>query len=121
MLTFAEVRWFWRGHCPEQVRDWFFKTGLSPGGGLSRIFLWPNLVKLEVRKNGNSTGLLFACLEDERLQGYGYAIPLYRPNNSMRRFMATIGKTKYSFQYFTECFFGLLVWRLYEIGTCCRF
>ena len=37
MLTSAEVRWFWRGHCPEQVRDWFFKTGLSPGGGQSRL------------------------------------------------------------------------------------
>ena len=31
-------------------------------------------VELEVRKNGIGTGLLFACLEDMRQQGYGYAI-----------------------------------------------
>jgi hypothetical protein len=37
MLVSAEVRWFWRGSCPQPVRDWFFKPGLSPGGGLSRI------------------------------------------------------------------------------------
>ena len=30
--------------------------------------------KLEVRKNGIGRGLLFACLEDMRQQGYGYAI-----------------------------------------------
>ena len=27
-----------------------------------------------MRKNGIGTGLLFACLEDMRQQGYGYAI-----------------------------------------------
>ena len=37
MLTFAEIRWFWRGRCPQPVHDWFFKSGLSPGGGLSRV------------------------------------------------------------------------------------
>jgi hypothetical protein len=37
MLLSAEVRWFWRGSCPQPVHDWFFKSGLSPGGGLWRI------------------------------------------------------------------------------------
>jgi hypothetical protein len=35
MTTSAELRWFWRGRCP--VNDWFFKSGLPPGGGLSRV------------------------------------------------------------------------------------
>ena len=39
-----------------------------------RNFFGPTGVKLEVRKNGIGTGLLFACLEDMRQQGYGYAI-----------------------------------------------
>ena len=37
MLLSAEVRWFWRGRCPQPVHDWFFKSGLPPGGGFSRI------------------------------------------------------------------------------------
>ena len=37
MLLSAELRWFWRGHCPQPVYDWFFKSGLPPGGGHSRI------------------------------------------------------------------------------------
>jgi len=37
MLISAEIRWFWRGSCPQPVRDWFFKSGLPPGGGYSRI------------------------------------------------------------------------------------
>ncbi len=36
MLTTAEVRWFWRGHCPRQLHEWFFQTGNPPGGGRSR-------------------------------------------------------------------------------------
>ena len=39
-----------------------------------RNFFGPTGVKLEVRKNGIGTGLLFACLEDMRQHGYGYAI-----------------------------------------------
>ena len=31
MMTFAELRWFWRGRCPQPVYDWFFKSGLPPG------------------------------------------------------------------------------------------
>ena len=37
MLLSAEVRWFGRGRCPQPVHDWFFKSGLPPGGGFSRI------------------------------------------------------------------------------------
>jgi hypothetical protein len=36
MLTTAEVRWFWQGHCPRQLHEWFFQSGISPGGGQSR-------------------------------------------------------------------------------------
>jgi predicted N-acetyltransferase YhbS len=39
-----------------------------------RNFFGPTGVKLEVRKKGIGSGLLFACLEDMRQQGYGYAI-----------------------------------------------
>ncbi len=37
MLISAEIRWFWRGHCPRPLHDWFFKSGVSPGGGHLRI------------------------------------------------------------------------------------
>jgi hypothetical protein len=37
MLVSAEVMWFWSGRCPQPVHDWFFKSGSSPGGRLSRI------------------------------------------------------------------------------------
>ena len=37
MLLSAELRWFWQGRCPQPVYDWFFKSGLPPGGGLSRV------------------------------------------------------------------------------------
>lgn len=36
MATSAELRWFWRGRCPQPLHDWFFKSGLPPGGGLFR-------------------------------------------------------------------------------------
>jgi hypothetical protein len=36
-MTSAELRWFWRGHCPQPVYAWFFESGLPPGGGFSRI------------------------------------------------------------------------------------
>jgi hypothetical protein len=39
-----------------------------------RNFFGPTGVELESRKNGVGTALLFACLEDMRQQGYGYAI-----------------------------------------------
>jgi hypothetical protein len=37
MVSSAELRWFWRGLCPQPLYDWFFKSGLPPGGGLSRV------------------------------------------------------------------------------------
>jgi hypothetical protein len=37
MMTSAELRWLWSGHCPQPVYDWFFKSGLPPGGGQSRV------------------------------------------------------------------------------------
>ena len=37
MTASAELRWFWRGRCPQPVYDWFFRSGLPPGGGLTRI------------------------------------------------------------------------------------
>lgn len=37
MFASAEVRWFWCGRCPQEIRDWFFKIGLPPGGGQYRI------------------------------------------------------------------------------------
>jgi hypothetical protein len=37
MMTSAELRWFWRERCPQPVYDWFFKSGLPPGGGFSRV------------------------------------------------------------------------------------
>ena len=37
MMTSAELRWFWRGRCPQPVYDWFFESGLPPGGGQSRV------------------------------------------------------------------------------------
>jgi hypothetical protein len=37
MMTSAELRWFWRGHCPQPAYDWCFRSGLPPGGGFSRI------------------------------------------------------------------------------------
>ena len=37
MATSAELRWFWRGRCPQPLHDWFFKSGLPPGGGLFRV------------------------------------------------------------------------------------
>src|SRR4029077_19937038 len=37
MVTSAELRLFWRERCPQPVYDWFLKSGLPPGGGLSRV------------------------------------------------------------------------------------
>ena len=36
-MTSAELRWFWSERCPQPLYDWFFKCGLPPGGGLSRV------------------------------------------------------------------------------------
>ena len=39
-----------------------------------RNFFGPTGVESEARRNGVGTGLLLACLDDIRLQGFGYAI-----------------------------------------------
>jgi predicted N-acetyltransferase YhbS len=39
-----------------------------------RNFFGPAGVEPEARNNGIGTGLLFACLDDMRQQGFGYAI-----------------------------------------------
>lgn len=60
MLVSAEVRWFWLNDCPQQVHDWFFKTGLPPGGGHSRIDRYlpqPNEGEIGVKERGDTPGL----------------------------------------------------------------
>ncbi len=34
MLISAELRWFWRDACPEQLHRWFMTANPTPGGGL---------------------------------------------------------------------------------------
>ena len=56
MLVSAEVRWFWRGQHRQPVHDWFFKSGLPPGGGQSRIDRYaPQRGKAEIslKRRGN--------------------------------------------------------------------
>jgi hypothetical protein len=56
MLVSAEVRWFWRGQRRRPVHDWFFKSGLPPGGGQSRIDRYaPQRGKAEIslKRRGN--------------------------------------------------------------------
>jgi hypothetical protein len=65
MLTTAEVRWFWPEHCPQQLHDWFFQTGLPPSGGHSRIDRYipqPNEPELSVKQRGDKPGLEFKGL-----------------------------------------------------------
>jgi len=60
MLISAEVRWFWHNSCPRQVHDWFFKTGLSPGGGRPRIDRYlrqPKQAEIGIKERGDTPGL----------------------------------------------------------------
>ena len=60
MLASAEIRWFWRNNCPQQVHDWFFKTGLPPGGSLPRIDRYlpqPNDAEIGVKERADTPGL----------------------------------------------------------------
>ena len=60
MLVSAEVRWFWRNECPRQVHDWFFRSGLPPGGGRPRIDRYlpqPNNAELGIKERGDIAGL----------------------------------------------------------------
>jgi hypothetical protein len=59
MLLSAEVRWFWRGRCPQPVHDWFFKSGLPPGGGHSRIDRYVSQrsePEISLKKRGDKSG-----------------------------------------------------------------
>ncbi len=59
MFLSAEVRWFWQGCCPPPVHDWFFKSGLAPGGGRSRIDKYvPQRTEAEIslKKRGDKPG-----------------------------------------------------------------
>jgi GNAT superfamily N-acetyltransferase len=49
-------------------------VGFACHDATCRNFFGPTGVEPEARKNGIGTGLLFACLEDMRQQGFGYAI-----------------------------------------------
>ena len=60
MLTTTEVRWFWRGHCPRQVHEWFFQSGNPPGGGQSRTDKYiPQIDQPEInlKTRGDDEGL----------------------------------------------------------------
>jgi predicted N-acetyltransferase YhbS len=49
-------------------------VGFACHDATCRNFFGPTGVEPEARKNGIGTGLLLACLEDMRQQGFGYAI-----------------------------------------------
>ena len=60
MFPSAEVRWFWNNICPQQVHDWFFKTGLPPGGGharTDRYLFQPNTAEIGIKERGDTPGL----------------------------------------------------------------
>jgi hypothetical protein len=59
MLLSAEARWFWRGRCPQPVHDWFFKSGLPPGGGFSRVDKYVpqrGEPEISIKKRGDKPG-----------------------------------------------------------------
>ena len=59
MVTSAELRWFWRGRCPQPVHDWFFKSGLPPGGGFSRVDKYVpqrGEPEISIKKRGDKPG-----------------------------------------------------------------
>jgi len=60
MFPSAEVRWFWNNICPQHVHDWFFKTGLPPGGGhprTDRYLPQPNAAEISIKERGDTPGL----------------------------------------------------------------
>lgn len=60
MFLSAEVRWFWHKDCPQPLHDWFFKTGLPPGGGhprVDRYLAHANGAEIGIKKRGNTPGL----------------------------------------------------------------
>ncbi len=60
MLVSAEIRWFWPGNCPQPIHDWFFTTGLPPGGGQPRIDRYlaqPDQAEIGVKARAGVPGL----------------------------------------------------------------
>src|SRR5262249_58697191 len=60
MFVSAEARWFWHHHCPEEVHDWLFKAGMSPGGGPPRIdkyLLQRYESEIGIKERGGKSGL----------------------------------------------------------------
>ena len=84
MFPSAEVRWFWRDVCPPQICDWFFKTGLRPGGGPPRIDRYlplPNNRELGVKQRGDQPGLeikgLVAIQTDPAIPVFGNPLEIW--------------------------------------------
>src|SRR4029077_19872157 len=79
MLMSSEFEWFWRDQHPRQVREWFFKGGLLPGGGHSRTdkyLVQPNNVEIGIKERGEKPGCEVKGLI--RLQGSPALSPLVR-------------------------------------------
>jgi len=69
MFLSAEVRWFWREHCPRQLHDWFFTAGLPPGGGRPRVDRYlpqPTEAEIGIKERGETPGLEFKGLVARR-------------------------------------------------------
>jgi hypothetical protein len=69
MNASAEVRWFWRGRCPQEIRDWFFTAGLPPGGGgysIDRYIPQRGEPDLSFRQLGYKPGLELKALVTTR-------------------------------------------------------
>jgi len=70
MFASAEVRWFWRSRCPQPVRDWFFTSGLPPGGGQPRIDRYlpqPRATDLGLKERGDMPGFEVKGLVSTRI------------------------------------------------------
>jgi len=113
MFVSAEVRWFWHNHCPQPVRDWFFKTGLAPGGGRPRIDRYlrqPGEAEIGLKERGDTSGLevkgLIATRRSTELGAvashleiwckWSCAIPGLKPTNEV-----TVTKTRWLRQFDT--------------------
>jgi hypothetical protein len=60
MLVSAEIRWFWKGDCPDQVSQWFENRDFPPGGGKPRRDDYAHLngnPELGIKKRDKKAGL----------------------------------------------------------------
>jgi hypothetical protein len=60
MQVSAEIRWFWKGDCPDPVSLWFETFDLAAGGGKSRKDEYVHLKgnpELGIKKRGEKGGL----------------------------------------------------------------